>query len=149
MGKFHAVLAILFLSATLSYAEGGCSGNGQISGIPIQSCYEKLSSFYMGIQADNGMFFIDPGKSVQYGGKTYWLRFFVTSASRVYNQIQALAQTGYATRSSVEIIYPNYATTTVTNANAGLNDANCSTNTDNAGNAAYMYCPIQALSILE
>lgn len=103
----------------------------------------------MGIPADNGMFFIDPGKSVQYGGKTYWLRFFVTSASRVYNQIQALAQTGYATRSSVEIIYPNYATTTVTNANAGLNDANCSTNTDNAGNAAYMYCPIQALSILE
>lgn len=147
MGKFHAVLAILFLSATLSYAEGGCSGSGQISGIPVQSCYEKLSSFYMGIQADNGMFFIDPVKSVQYGGKTYWLRFFVTSASGAYNQIQALAQTGYATRSSVDVIYPNYATTTVTN--AGLNDANCSTNTDNAGNAAYMYCPIQALSILE
>ena len=149
MGKFHAVLAILFLSATLSYAEGGCSGSGQISGIPVQSCYEKLSSFYMGIQADNEMFFIDPVKSVQYGGKTYWLRFFVTSASGAYNQIQALAQTGYATRSSVDVIYPNYATTTVTNANAGLNDANCSTNTDNAGNAAYMYCPIQALSILE
>lgn len=140
---------VILLSITVLHAEGGCSGTGQVLGIPTQSCYERLSSFYMGIQTANGMFFIDFGKDIQYKGKNYRLRFFITTASDSYNQIQALAQTGYATRSKVEIIYPNYATTAVIDANAGLNNANCGTNTDNAGNAAYMYCPIQALSVLE
>ncbi|PBC75203.1 hypothetical protein [Fibrobacter intestinalis] len=148
MGKIRLILAFLFSVAVFSHAEGGCSGPGQNPGIPTQSCYEILSSFYMGIQSADGMFFIDTDKDVQYNNKTYKLRFFVTATSSSYNQIQALAQTGYATRSRIEVIYPNYAETTVTNATA-LNNTNCSTNTDNAGNAAYMYCPIQALSILE
>ncbi len=149
MRNLYIIFTVLFSATIESYAEGGCSGEEQASGIPAQSCYERLSSFNVGLQTSDGIFFIDFGKDIQHNGKTYRMRFFITPTSTSYNQIQALAQTGYATRSRMEIIYPNYATTTVTNANAGLNDTNCSTNTDNVGNAAYMYCPIQALSILE
>lgn len=148
MCKIHFAFVVLFSAAMLSYADGGCSRAGQNPGIPTKSCYEILSSFHIGIQTEDGMFFINTNKDIQYNNKTYKLRFFIKATNSSYNQIQALVQTGYATRSRIEVIYPDYAVTTVTNATA-LDNVNCGTNTDNAGNAAYMYCPIQALSILE
>ncbi len=152
MNKIYIVFTILLFTVIYSYAEGNCygTGQGQTTGIPPQSCYERLATYHVGIQTGGGMFYIDSGLDIQFNNKTYRLRFFITSTSNTYNQIQALAQTGYATRSKIEVIYPNYAITNVTNANTvALNNTNCSTNTDNLGNPANMYCPIQALSIFE
>lgn len=152
MKKFCFALTILLFSVIFSYAEGNCYGTskGQTTGIPPQSCFEKLATYHIGIQTGDGMFYIDSDLDIRFKNKTYRLRFFITSASNSYNQIQALAQTGYVTRSKIEVIYPNYSITTVTNANTvALNNRNCSTNTDDLGNPVNMYCPIQALSIFE
>ncbi len=152
MNKICIILIILLFTVICSYAEGNCYGTspGQTTGIPSQSCYERLASYHIGLQVSDGMFYIDSGLDIQFNNKTYRLRFFITSTSNTYNQVQALVQTGYATRRKIEIIYPNYAITTVTNANTtALNNINCSTNSDALGNPANMYCPIQALLIME
>lgn len=70
MRKIRLIFAILCSATIFLYAEGGCAGTGQISGIPTKSCYERLSSFYMGIQTADGTFFIDCSKDIQYKSKT-------------------------------------------------------------------------------
>ena len=149
MKKKTFILFVFFLFSGI-YAAPCDEENANASpGIPTQSCQVLMSDYHIGLQND-GLFFIDSETNVQFSNKNYRLRFFVTSTSLVYNQVQALAQTSYATKSSLHIIFPNFSKTTVGNADStAINNSQCSVNSDGNGNPANMYCPIMAITIRE
>ena len=91
---------------------------------------------------------IDNGESVAHGGKNYKMRFYVTSASPDYNAIQALAQTGFAFQDRLNVIFPNFSSSTNFAGSCNtLDNVKCCTNVDGEGKPTYMYCPIQAITV--
>lgn len=116
-------------------------------GIPSTSCQYSMTSYHVGLQT-HGLFFIDNGESVAHGGKNYKMRFYVTSTSPDYNAIQALAQTGFAFQDRLNVIFPNFSSSTnFAGSCSAFDNAKCCTNVDNEGKPAYMYCPIQAITV--
>lgn len=116
-------------------------------GIPSTSCQYSMTSYHVGLQT-HGLFFIDNGESVAHGGKNYKMRFYVTSASPDYNAIQALAQTGFAFQDRLNVIFPNFSSSTNFAGSCNtLDNVKCCTNVDGEGKPAYMYCPIQAITV--
>lgn len=148
MKKVFLSLLIFFTCSAIAQNEPVCNGSNSngFAGIPLTSCAYSISSYSIGMDA--GLFFVDTGYDVTYNGKKYRLRLAVTSSSAYYKDYQAILQTAYATRSKIQLIYPNFALVGVGDANVGMSDTECRMNHDNEGNPANMYCPIQAVELL-
>lgn len=149
MKNIVKMIAILMVASAASFAAdlvNRCNANnsdGSI-GMPMQSCsIENVSVYTLVVNGNN--FEMDTFQSVEYNGKTFLLRLYVTNAKPEYNAVMALAQNALATRSQLNIIYKNPAVGPVYT--DVLNNVNCSVNYNNDGTPAYMHCPIQAISI--
>ena len=137
---------LLFFFSTIVAAPCDYENQNAHPGIPVTSCQTDVVDYHIGLQA-NGLFFIDTEENVSFNGKSYRLRFYVTSASADYNDVQALAQTAFACRDRLNVIFPNFTSTTVDNSCNALDTVKCCTNVDGAGNPTNMYCPIQAMTV--
>lgn len=117
--------------------------------IPLNDCEMKgLKDYFFGLQ--NDVFFIHTNISVTYKSKSYKLRFFVTRDAVTYNAVMAIVQTAYASRSKLNVIYPNPDVTSVVNLNAHKFDKDkCGFNNDGLGNPAHLYCPIESITVKE
>ena len=146
MKSFLGFIIPLVLTGVVFSAPCDSENQNPNPGIPSTSCQYNRLNYYVGLQA-GGLFFIDNGESVAHGGKNYKMRFYVTSTSPDYNAIQALAQTGFAFQDRLNVVFPNFSRTTVVGSCNTLDNANCCTNVDGEGKPAYMYCPIQAITV--
>lgn len=137
---FILLLNLLPINAQIICNDNNYSGN---PGIPKSTCITSLSKFSLSIQ-EGGTFFIASSDTVTINNKKYSLRFHILPSSNLsYNQTQALAQTGYATKSFFSIIFVNYSSATNT-----LNDTNCAILNDANGKPTFVSCPIKSLSIV-
>ena len=149
MKNIVKMLAILMIASVASFAAdlvNRCNANksdGRI-GVPTKSCSIENMSVYTLIVSGNA-FEMDTFQSVEYNGKTFLLRLYVTNAKPEYNAIMAMAQNALATRSPLNIIYKNPAVNQVRV--DALDNVSCAVNYNNDGTPAYMHCPIQAFSI--
>lgn len=146
MKKILGIIVFLALTGVVYSAPCDYENQNAHPGIPMSSCQLGVSNYHIGIQV-NGLFFVDTEEDVSYNGKNYRLRFYVTSARPDYNAIQALAQTAFACRDQLNVIFPNFTSTTVNSSCNSFDNTNCCTNVDGAGNPANMYCPIQAITV--
>lgn len=109
--------ACAFLCGNAFATEPQCndgSTSSTVPGIPASSCWLSTSSIVpsINISATAGSFNFDIGDIRQtVNGQERIIRLTIASSDASYRDVQALIQTGYATRSTFNVIYPNPART--------------------------------------
>lgn len=110
-----------------------------VPGIPVASCYLTTTSIQTGIQVNSSPaeFFVDVLDSkVIMNNQERQIRFIMYASDADYNATQALVQTGYATRSTFSIIFPN----------PDLASSPCTTVVSSL-TVAFVQCPFQAITL--
>lgn len=136
-------------------AVGNCNSPSDDSnkGVPGTSCNFVAKTITPGLNAafaGESAFFFDAdvyapmivdGKS-----KLIPLRFFSYENDKTYNTIQALVQTAYATRASMNVIFlnPFY---TLLESDKHVSSESCYKNKDRAGNFVSINCRVQAIQL--
>lgn len=148
--KLLIILAIVHFSFAQETANI-CNANNfdATATIPLNDCeMTGLKDYFFGLQKD--VFFIHTNISIPYKSKSYKLRFFVTKDASNYNAMMAIVQTAYASRSKLNVIYPNPSVISVIDLSAHKFDNDkCGFNNDGLGNPAHLYCPIESITVKE
>ena len=95
-------------------------------------------------------FFIDQNLKIRRNQQDIALRFVVYNDEVNYNAIQALAQTAYATRSKLTIVFENPNLELLTEAQFIVNRGTtqkCFSISNLSGNIASINCPVQSIEL--
>lgn len=107
----------------------------EVDGIPDTSCWVTSASFSVSMDVNEGdvsVFSLQVyDVQLKVDGKEKYVRLTIGSDQPRFNEIQALMQTAYATRSVIAAIFPN----------PNIENTSCFINGD------LVYCPIQALML--
>lgn len=146
-------------ASSSSSSTSSASGYNQ-SGIPPASCVLATTHIApgFGLSAtvnDPSFFYFDSGYLVNLSGigNGIRIRFVVYEDEKDYNAIQALVQTGYATRAPVHVIFENPTVSVIDYATykalkkTGNQGKTCYTVSDLNNQVSVLNCPIQAISL--
>ena len=121
--------------------------------IPKTSCVISAEHFAPGhnnAPTGSTFFFIDQNLKIRRNQQDIALRFVVYNDEVNYNAIQALAQTAYATRSKLTIVFENPNLELLTEAQFIANrrtTQKCFSISNLSGNIASINCPVQSIEL--